>query len=481
MQLFKKTINGVIWSLTNSIGVHLLNFFLHIVLARILDPSAFGILALLQVFYSIGLYLTDSGMNSSIIRLKEPEPEDYSTVFSANLLFSVILYIVVFFGAPLFEEFYDVDGFATLVRVYCLSFIIRSLATTQATFLVKSMNFKRLTVIEMPSLILGGLCGVAMALNGFGVWSLIGLNLTQSVVYAILYWYSSDWRPSISFNITRFKFHFGFGFKISLTNVFNAVFDNLYNVIIGKMFSITALSYYNRAESFQLLPGRILSAALEKVTYPMFSEIQEDVEAMKRTYRTILLILLYWLAPFLILASIISEPLFVFLLTEKWRNMVPLFQILLLAGIFNPMQRFNLNILRIKNKPGLILKLNIAKRVLLVLAVLASFSFGLKAMVWAQSVSFVFSFLMIEYYVGREIDYSIGDFFRDSLSTFALLLVWSGFTGLFFSYFSLEGAKFYLIILFAILAMVIYIVVSYFFGNRAFIESRGILLKFLNR
>jgi len=426
MSLLKKSVSGLIWSTINTLGFYVINLIVQIILARILSPEDFGVMATIQVFLVIGMFLMDGGMTSSLIRMKKPTEEDFSTVFFTNITFSLIFYSICFFIAPYVAVFYNKEIIEDLIKVVSLSFVIRSFGAVQAAVLTKKMQFKKQFYIQIPSIIIGGAVGIILGLYGVGVWSLVFFNVAQSITYSIVYWLLSGWKPKLIFKKDLFLYHFNFGYKISLTNIFNGLFDNIYNMVIGKVYSLQMLSYYNRAETFQFLPGRVMSGTLEKVTYPMFAEIQDDDLKLNKSYRTILLQAFYAHTPILIFISIFAEPIFRFVLTEKWLPMVPYFRVLLIAGIFNPLQRFNLNILRVKNKPSQILYLNVFKKVLVALAILCTFKFDLIYMVTVQSITYVFSFLIISHYVGKLISYDLYTLFRDFLPIVMLNILWGG-------------------------------------------------------
>ncbi|WP_400262007.1 oligosaccharide flippase family protein [Sphingobacterium sp. SG20118] len=264
MSLFNKSINGFIWSFLNSIGMQLINFIVQIILARILSPEVFGTMAIIQVFLTIGLYLMDGGMGSSLIRMKNPTQDDYSTVFYTNVFFGVIIFGAIWFIAPYVATFYSLPDLTILIRVISSSFLIRSFAATQMAILTKEMDFKKLALIQLPSILISGVIGVITANFGYGIWSLVILNIAQALIFTISFWLQSKWRPSFVFKKKLFKYHFNFGFKISLTNVVNGVFDNIYNMVIGKTYNVLFLSYYNRAETVSNAPRKDIVQYLRK-------------------------------------------------------------------------------------------------------------------------------------------------------------------------------------------------------------------------
>jgi len=219
MSLKKQAISGVMWTFAQQSSVQIINFGVQIILARQLMPEDFGLIAMLTVFIGIGQMLMDGGMTSSLIRSKRPDQLDYSTVFVTNLVVSVGVYLIVFFIAPLIAVFYNQESLTNILRVYALTFVINSFVAVHVTKLTKEMNFKTQMKLQVPSTILGAVVGVSMAYLGYGVWSLVWLNLTQVIAVTIQNWIFIKWRPSLVFNKRRFKYHFNFGYKMTLSGL----------------------------------------------------------------------------------------------------------------------------------------------------------------------------------------------------------------------------------------------------------------------
>src|SRR5690606_76912 len=297
MSLKKKAINGILWTLGQQIGVQGINFVVQIILARLLKPEAFGLIAMIQVFLAIGVALMDSGMISSLIRTKDADQADYSTVFFINLFSSIIIYLILFFTAPFIASFFEQPLLELIIRVYTLSFIIQALVGVQSARLTKEMNFKLQMYMQIPSSVIGGVVGIILAYQGFGVWSLVWMHLVKTFLFMIQHWFKTKWKPSLIFDKQKFKYHFNFGYKLTLSSLLTALYTNSYTLVIAKMFSATQLGFYNQANTLRMFPIRNLTTALQKVTYPLFSSIQDDNQKLKSVFKRITLLVFFIVYP----------------------------------------------------------------------------------------------------------------------------------------------------------------------------------------
>lgn len=423
MSLKAKATSGLFWTLLQQFGYQGINFVVQLLLARILLPEAFGIIALLQVFISVSNNLIDSGMASSLIRNKDLDERDYSTVFYLNIGVAVFLYGVMFVSSPFIANFYNIPILTDVVKIYCLSFVINAFSIIQVTKLTKEMRFKRQMFIQLPSLVISGIVSVYLAYSGWGVWSIVTYNLLLNLLTSLQYWLRSTWRPKFIFDMKKLKYHFNFGYKLSLASLLNSVFDNIYGVVIGKVFSPQTLGYYNRAEMFQLFPSRNISTALEKVTYPMFAQIQDDNEKLKKYYRQIFNMVVFFLTPTMVFLSVIAEPLFRFLLTEKWLPMVPYFQILTIVGVLHPFQRYNVNILRVKGRSDLVLKLNIIRKLVLIITIVIGIRYGIYGILISQCVYSVICVFLNTMYSAAMINYPLKEQVKDVAGIYILAIL----------------------------------------------------------
>jgi len=427
MSLKQKTLSGLIWTFIQQFSVQLISFCITIILARILLPKEFGLLAMLSVFIAVGNSLLEGGLTSSLIRSSGLSQEDYSTVFFFNLGGSVVIYMLVFTMAPYISAFYHQDILTLILRVYALDFILNAFFGVQNARLTKEMNFKIQMAIQIPSVFIGGLLGVSLALNGFGVWSLVWMNLLQSFISTLAHWMYSGWLPSPVFSKRCFKQHFHFGYKMTLTGLLDILYKNIYVLIIGKYFSITQLGFYSRADSVSQLPVSNISAVINKVTYPMFATIVNDDLQLKRVYKRLMQQVLFWNAPVLIFLAVVAEPLFRLLLTSKWLPAVPYFQILCMAGVIYPLHAYNLNILKVKGRSDLILKLEMIKKVLCVAGILSVVSFGIYGLLYFQLGFNFLGYYINSIYSSKLINYPV----REQISDIFPILIISFLSGIF--------------------------------------------------
>ncbi|RZK14555.1 MAG: lipopolysaccharide biosynthesis protein, partial [Flavobacterium sp.] len=377
-----------------------------IILARVLLPEAFGLIAMLQIFASMGQTLSDGGMCTSLVRTRFAGQKDFSTVFFMNIGISIIVYWMLFFIAPYIASFYQQPSLTLITRVYMLGIIIQAFVAVQTTILNRDLNFKAQVIMQIPSLVLGGAVGIAFAYLGYGVWSIVWMYLARSTIWTVQHWIFTKWTPKLIFDSRRFKTHFNFGYKITLSAILNSVFENSYNLIIGKWFSTVQLGYYNRAYTFRQLPVENISYAINKVTFPMFASIQHDDARLKDIYKRLMQQIVFWTSPLLILCCIVAEPVFTVVLTEKWLPAVPYFQILCIAGILYPLHAYNLNILQVKGRSDLFLKLEVAKKLFIVGGLALSIQFGIYGLLYFQVVSSVVSFFINTFYSGKLLNYS---------------------------------------------------------------------------
>jgi len=413
MSLTYKARSGIIWSIGQQFGVKFINLFVTVILARLLSPAEFGLIAMLSIFIAVGNSLMDSGLTSSLIRTRTAGQKDFSTIFFFNLFGSIIVYVVLFFAAPLIAGFYRQPTLTNIVRVYGLTFLINAFFSIQSTLLTKEMKFKLQTVIQIPAVILGGCLGIYLAKNGYGTWSLVWMSLLSASVSTVLHWFYSDWRPRLIFNKKSFRKHFHFGYKMTLSGLLDTIYQNLYTVIIGRFYAAAQLGFYARADSLSQLPIGIISTAINKVTYPMFSNISNDDVKLKMVYRRLMQQVLFWNAPILVFLALIAQPLISLLLTDKWLPSVPYFQILCIAGILYPLHAYNLNILKVKGHSGQFLKLEIIKKVLSVIGIICVIPFGIMGLLYYQLFFTLFAYYINSIYSGKLINYPIKEQLHD--------------------------------------------------------------------
>ena len=478
--LKSQAVFGLVWTFTQQFGNQLISFIVSIFLARLLLPAEFGLIGMIAVFIHVGDALLKSGLTQSLVRSSGIEQDDYATVFYYNLGASVLLYFVAYFSAPLIAGFYEEPVLIPLVQLYCLVFIISALTAVQQTRMTIEMDFKKQTIISIPSVIIGGITGIVLALNGFGVWSLVWNQLITALVRSGQFWIYSDWKPTWEFNVEKFKVHFNFGYKITLSGLIHRIFESLYILIIGKFFTAAQVGFYTRADTMKNLPVTNLTMALSKVTYPLFSKIQNDTEKLKRAYRKVIMMVIFIIAPVMLSLGVLSEPIFRFLFTEKWLPAVPYFQILCIAGVFYPLHIYNSNVFNVKGRSDISLKLTVVKQVLLVLGIFVGLPFGISGLLWSQVAVSIISFLILGHYTGRIIDYSAWNQILDISPMFAVSIFVAAGMLLLDNYIS-DTSDIVRIILGSILSIVLYLSLSYLFKFKSLHDLLELLPKRKNK
>ncbi|MDR6733881.1 lipopolysaccharide biosynthesis protein [Sphingobacterium sp. 2149] len=433
MELKKQVATGAIWVFMDQFGVQLVSFVVNLVLARLLMPADFGTIALFNVVINICSVLINGGMSSSLVRTQSVDERDLSTVFWFNMATTALLYLLVFIAAPWIGQFYQLPILGPIIRVYSIVLIIDSFVHVQAVLFDKKLDFKTTFKVRLPSVIVGGLAGIGFALAGMGVWSLVYSALLQNLLYTLQYWFYSEWRPTFTFDRDKFNTHFAFGIRLTLSALLNVIFNNVYSIVIGKRFSETTLGYYNRAESLKNLPINNISTALNKVTYPLFAKFSNDDQQLRHAYRRVLKLVIFIIAPTISLMVIAAEPIIRLLLGAKWLPAVPYFQLMALGALFQPIHNYNLNVLQVKGRSDLYLKLEIIKKICIVVAVVVGLRYGVYGLIWGQVAVSVASLFINTHYTARFLDYSMRQQLYDLLPSIFLscalgCAVWWGTT-----------------------------------------------------
>ena len=478
MSLRKQATSGFVWTFAQQFGNQISGFVVSLILARILMPEEFGLIGMIAILVSVGNTLLNSGLTQSLIRSETLEEDDFSTVFYFNLIASIIIYLGVYFLAPVIADFYDQPILINIVRLYCLTFIISSFSAVQLARLTKSMNFKIQTIIGIPSTIIGGVVGISMAYMGYGVWSLVWSQIASTFLVSAQLWIYSKWTPGFVFNMVKFKEHFNFGYKITISSLLNRIFDNIYLIIIGKYFSPAQVGFYTRAETMKQLPVTNISNALNKVTYPLFASIQNDNIRLKRVYKQLMQMVIFVIAPILIFLAVLAEPAFRFLFTEKWLPAVPYFQILCVTGILYPIHSYNLNVLKVKGRSDLFLKLAFMKKAMTIIGILIGIQFGIYGLLYSQVILSFLSFFLNAYYTDRFINYPAWEQVKD-ISAIIILAIMCGLVIFMIDYY-LKGngtIDFFRLLMSGTIGVILYGSLAYFLK----FESLGKLMSILKR
>ncbi len=476
MSLRKRATSGIVWTFAEQFGNQIVVFVVSTILARLLLPEQFGLIGMIAVFYAVGSALFNAGLTQSLVRSKKLDQVDYSTVFFYNLFSSIVIYFIMFFTAPLVAEFYGYPILIDIIRLYCLSFIIFAFSAVQQAKMTKEMNFKTQTIISLPSVILGGIVGIYLAYSGYGVWSIVWNQLITATFRSMQLWIYSKWTPSFVFSVPKFKEHFNFGYKITLSSILEKIFNNLYIIIIGKYFSATQVGFYTRADSMKNLPVSNITMALGRVTYPLFAEIQYDNIRLKRVYKQLMKMVVFVVAPLMIYLAVLAEPIFRFLFTEKWLPAVPYFQILCISGILYPIQAYNSNVLNVKGRSDIFLKLTVINKALLVLGVIIGMQFGIFGLLYAQVILSIISFFFYAHFTNKFIGYSAFQQAKDIIPILVLALL-PGVAVYFLDIKLVQYHDFIRIICGLSLGGLLYLLLSYLLKLDSFFDLKNIIIK----
>lgn len=477
MSLKKQAAVGLVWTYSQQFGNQIIGFIVSIILARILLPEEFGLVGMIAVFVAIGNTLIHSGLTKSLIRGENLDNEDYSTVFFYNLLASIVIYLVIFFSSPYIAIFYDQMELLNILRVYCLSFIVSAFSAVQLARLTRNLDFKTQTVIALPSAIVGGGLGIFLALEGYGVWSLVWSSLLSSIMNAIQLWIYSKWKPDLNFSVKKFKIHFNYGYKLTLSELLDRIFNNIFIIVIGKYFLPAQVGFYTRAESMKQFPVNNLTNALDRVTFPLFVAIQNDEVKLKSVYMKLIKIVVFVLTPVLTVLAVLAEPTFSLLFTDKWLPAVPYFQILCVTGVLLPLHSYNLNILNVKGRSDLFLKIEVFKKILILITLMVTIPLGIIAMLMGQVIISILAFFINAQYTVKFINYSAYQQLKDVAPTFLLSFIVGLVVYIIDTYqlnFNLDVVR---ILIGSILGFILYLVSAYLLKFESLTELYKLILK----
>jgi len=415
MSLKKIAVSGLIWTYGQMFGSQLLSFGVSIILARLILPAEFGLIGMLSIFMGLGMALFNGGLTSSLIRSQGLTSEDYSTVFFFNLVGSVIVFIVLFLCAPFIANFYNQPVLENICRVYGISFVFSAFGAVQNTILIKEFQFKKIFILTLPALVISSFVAVIMASKGFGVWSLVASALVNTFCTSVFLWFASGWRPKLLFHRKKFNQHFNYGYKMTLSGILDIVYSNIYQIIIGKFYSAALVGYYTRANTLMMLPVANISSSLNTVVFPLFSKVQDDIPRFKSIYKQIMLMVLFIITPIMVLMGVLAEPLIIFLFTEKWISVVPIFRIICFTGVLFPIHSYNLMVLQAIGRSDLFLRLEVVKKFLGAVIIIISFYFGFYGLLWGQLVFSILALLINTHYAGQILKYKMWNQLRDMI------------------------------------------------------------------
>lgn len=422
-----QSIKGIIWSAVERFSLQGVQFFIGIVLARLLSPSDFGMIGMLTIFLSISQIFVDCGFSNALIREKDVTDQDYGTAFLLNFLISVVCFGVLFAIAPFVSDFYQLPELELVMQVVSLTLIINALFTVHKAKLSRAVDFKTQSKASFGAALLSGIFGVVLAYCGFGVWSLVWQSIANSVLNLLIFSVLLRWFPKPCFNKASFHSLFSFGSKLLVSSLIHSVYSNLYNLVIGKKFTASDLGYYTRADHLSSFPSLNVASILSRVTFPILSKLQDDNEKLLDVYKKYLQLSCFSIFPLMIGLCVLAKPTIILLLGEKWSGAIILMQLLCFSTIFDPVCNINLNLLYVKGRSDLVLKLEIIKKTIAVIILFASIPYGVTGMCFGKAFYGVIATFLNMIYTRRFIDLSIWGQLKLLTPSFMLSLLMGGF------------------------------------------------------
>lgn len=421
--LKEKTLRGVGWSAVDNFVQFGVTFVVSIVLARLLSPDDYGLIGIVTIFTAVCATIINGGFTNALIRKKEATEDDYNTAFIVNMGLSILLYAVIFLCSPFIAEFFRREELVALTRVASLGMIIGALALVQQTRLTKRIDFKTQTKITIIASLSSSVIGIGMALMDFGVWALVAQTLSFQAFRTIFLWYYNKWMPRLRFSSESFHELFGFGWKMMASGVLDTIWKELYQVVVGKFYSPAALGQYTRAKQFSQLFSSNLTSVVQRVTFPVLSNIQDDKTRMISGYRRIIKTTMFVTAISMFFLGAIAEPLLYCLIGPKWHEAATFLPLICISGSLYPLHAINLNMLQVQGRSDLFLGLEIVKKIIGLVPLAVCIFYGIMPMLYVNIVIGVICYFLNSYFPGKLLGYSSWMQIKDVAPSYGIALL----------------------------------------------------------
>lgn len=418
-----KTVNGTLWSAADAFLGQGVTFIVGLVLARLLSPEEYGLIGIVTIFTTVMLGVVDSGFSNSLIRKQEVTDDDYSTLFIFNLAVSILMFALLFFGAPLISSFFKRPELIPLIRVMGLLLIIQALSIVQNTILSRRIDFKTKTKASVISAVLSGIIGIVMAFRGFGVWSLVAQQLSRQLIYTVCLWVLNKWWPKLKFSIESLRYMWGFGWKLLVSGLLDNVWKQFNQVVIGKFYSPASLGQYTRSEQYASIFSTNITTIVQRVSYPVLSQIQDDKERMVNGYRRIIKTTMFVTAIIMISMGAVSEPLIYCLIGPQWQEAATYLPLICIIMSLHPLQAINLNMLQVQGRTDIFLYLEIIKKLLAIGPICLGIFFSIYWMLIGGITYGVICFFLNSYYSGKFLNYSSWTQIKDVAPSYGVAFV----------------------------------------------------------
>lgn len=416
-------LNNLIWRFLERCGSQGVAFVVSLMLARNLLPEVYGTVALVTVFTSILLVFVDSGFGVALIQKKDADALDFSTVFFFNIAFSVLLYVIMFFVAPLIAGFYEKPELVAIIRVLSITVLVAGVRNVQQSYVSKTMQFKKFFYSALGGTIGSGILGVVMAYTGFGVWALVAHTLANTVISVIILWFTVRWRPTLAFSFRRLRGLFSFGWKILVSSLIDTLYNDLRTLVIGKVYTSADLAYYNKGKQFPHLIVTNVNTSIDSVLLPTMAAQQDNKSAVRSMTRRAVRTSTYIMMPMMMGLAVCAEPIIRLLLTENWIGCVPFLRVFCFTFAFYPIHTANLNAIKAMGRSDLFLKLEIAKKIVGLVALLATAWISVEAMAYSLLVTTITSQIINAWPNKKLLDYSYLEQIKDMVPQIVLSCV----------------------------------------------------------
>lgn len=408
-----KVLSSLVWKLLERGGSQGIQFVVQIILARLLLPEDFGIIAIVMVFISLAQVFVQSGFNTALIQKKDADEEDFSSVLYLSLTVAVVLYIVIFVAAPFIADYYLNPILVPVLRVISISLIFGAFNSIQNAYIARKMMFKKLFHSSLGAIILSGFTGIASALSGLGVWALVLQLLVNQISVTIIMWFTVKWRPRLVFSFEKIKVLFSFGWKLLVSTLISALSMDIRTLIIGRVYSSSMLGYYNRGEQFPKVIVTNINGSIQSVMLPTLSAHQDNKLRLKQMVRRSILTSSFLIFPMMIGLAIVAEPLVDIILTEKWLPAVPFLQLFCISYALIPIHTANLQAINALGRSDIFLKLEIIKKVISLIILIISMPFGVYAIALGVVISGIISSFINAHPNKQLLDYSYKEQWED--------------------------------------------------------------------
>ena len=411
------------WSAIDNVAQFGVQFVVSIVLARLLSPDDYGLIGIITIFTTVCTTIINGGFSNALIRTQKPTDEDYNTAFICNLLMSILLYAIVFLCSPLIADFFNRQELVALTRVSSFTMIIGALAIVQQTRLTKRIDFKTQTKITLIASILSGIVGIALALMDYGVWALVVQGIVAQSLRTVLLWFFNHWVPSLRFSKESFNRLFGFGWKMMASGILDSLWTQLYQVIVGKFYSPSTLGQYTRAKQFASLFSSNLTSVIQRVTFPVLSDIQDENERMIVAYRRIIKTTMLMTFALMFALGAVSEPLLYCLIGPKWHEAATYLPWICLIGSLYPLHAINLNMLQVQGRSDLFLGLEIIKKIIGIVPLMIGAFIGIFPMLYTSVFTSIICYFLNSYFPGKLLGYTSWMQIKDVALSFVISLI----------------------------------------------------------